>query len=65
MIETISGGLTITWPVVAGLVTLVVVVGPGFYWVGRLSNRVDHLEQDRTVIWQKIDAIHKHVKNGG
>ena len=55
----------ITWGVAAGFVGFVVVVGPGFYWVGRLSKQVDRNTADIDTLFRKIDVIHEYVKNGG
>ena len=34
--------IQVSWGVVVGIGAFMAVVGPGFYWMGRLSMRVDH-----------------------
>jgi hypothetical protein len=65
--------LTVTWGTFAGFCVFVAVIGPGFYWIGRLSHRVDSVEHKETVLFKKIEALTTKVdeihylvkKNGG
>ena len=66
-----SEGLSISWTAIAGFAVFVAVIAPGFYWIGRLSHRVDSVEDDVDDVkkdverlYGKIDAIHYYVKNG-
>lgn len=62
----------LSWGTVVSFATFVVIAGPGFYWLGRTSMKVDvntdHIAvntKDIRAIFSKIEDIHRFVKNGG
>lgn len=56
-------GLMISPGAIVLFLTVVCLVGPALFYIGRLSQRVTHNENDIKVIFQKIDLIHEFVKN--
>ena len=57
--------IEISWGMLAVLVALVSGIGPGFYFIGRMSKQVDVNTRNIGTIFGKLDAIHEYVKNGG
>lgn len=51
------------------LIATVAVIGPGFFFMGRLSSRQIEHEQQLAKIWEKIEHIEKqileHLLNSG
>ena len=56
--------IQVSWTTMAAFLALIVMVGPGFYWIGRVSKQVDVNTENITVIYAKLDDIHDFVKNG-
>jgi hypothetical protein len=60
MIEMVS----ISYGTFAALLTIIVAIGPGFYWVGRLSKQVDTNTTEIASVKEQIAEIFRFVRNG-
>ena len=47
---------------ITGFATLLVLVGGGFYWWGRLSIRVDHLARDMQTLQNDVQVLRDDVQ---
>lgn len=56
--------VSISYGTFAALLTIIVAIGPGFYWVGRVSKQVDTNTTEIIAIKDQIAEIFKYVRNG-
>lgn len=56
--------LTISWPVVLGVVAFAATIAPGFYHLGRLSREVQRNSNDIQTIFSEVKSIGEYVRNG-
>jgi len=56
--------ITISWGSFVALATLIVAIGPGFYWLGRTAKQVDVNTESITAVKGQIAEIYLFVRNG-
>lgn len=47
---------------ITGIVTLLILVGGGFYWWGRLSSRVDNLDREVRSLREDVNSLRDELK---
>ncbi len=47
---------------ITGIITLLILVGGGFYWWGRLSSRVDNLDREVQSLREDVNSLRDELK---
>lgn len=54
--------MTVDIPTLVAFVTLVAIIVPGVFWIGRLWQKVDVLQANQATLFRKIDRLVSRIE---